>query len=329
VIQVFHAPTEAAGKRLDVFLCQELTGVSRNQIQHLIDSGRVSVNGKSAPAGRKLKGGENISVDIPPAEPHVLAPEVIPLAIVYEDEHLLVLNKPPGLVVHPGAGRKDGTLVNALLAHTGNLAHLGDPFRPGIVHRLDKDTSGLMVVAKTDPAYAALAAMIQARQVSRHYLALVWGAPRQDKFTVDAPIGRKPSDRKQMAVITAPGRTARAARTDIQVLEKFGEITLLEAALSTGRTHQVRVHLSYLGHPVVGDPTYGSRLARGETARLDFITRQLVEALPGQALHAYLLAFIHPMTGQELTFRAEPPEAFSNLLGQLRCQATSSSAGKK
>jgi len=240
----------------------------------------------------------------------------------------LVLNKPPGLVVHPGAGRKDGTLVNALLAHTGRLAHLGDPFRPGIVHRLDKDTSGLMVVAKTDPAYTALTAMIQARQVTRHYLALVWGAPRQDKFAIEAPIGRKLSDRKQMAVITAPGRTARTAHTDIQVLEKSGEITLLEAALSTGRTHQVRVHLSYLGHPVVGDPTYGSRLARGETARLDLITRQLVEALPGQALHAYLLAFAHPMTGQKLTFRTEPPEAFGNLLAHLRAQASFSASRK-
>jgi 23S rRNA pseudouridine1911/1915/1917 synthase len=326
VIQEFRATTEAAGKRLDVFLCQELAGISRNQIQHLIDSGRVKVDGKSAPAGRKLKGGENIEVDIPPAEPHILAPEIIPLAIIFEDEYLLVLNKPPGLVVPPGAGRKDGTLVNALLAHTDHLAHLGDPFRPGIVHRLDKDTSGLMMVAKTDPAYTALAAMIQARQVSRRYLALVWGTPRQDKFTIEAPIGRKPSDRKQMAVITAPGRTARAARTEIQVLEKFGEITLLEAALSTGRTHQVRVHLSYFGHPVVGDPTYGSRLARGETARLDLITGQLVEALPGQALHAYLLAFAHPITGQELTFRAEPPEAFRCLLEHLRQQAASCSA---
>jgi 23S rRNA pseudouridine1911/1915/1917 synthase len=328
VIREFPAPVEAAGKRLDVFLCRELAGISRNQVQHLIDSGRVKVNGKSAPAGRKLKGGEEIAVDIPPVEPHVLTPEALPLAIVYEDEDLLVLNKPPGLVVHPGAGRKDGTLVNALLAHTRHLAHLGDPFRPGIVHRLDKDTSGLMVVAKTDPSYAALATMIQARRVSRRYLALVWGTPPRDKFTIEAPIGRKPSDRKQMAVVTAPGHIARAARTDIQVLEKYGEITLLEAALSTGRTHQVRVHLSYLGHPVVGDPTYGSRLARGETARLDLIGRQLVEALPGQALHAYLLAFPHPGTGQELTFRAEPPEAFTNLLDHLRVRATNFSASR-
>jgi 23S rRNA pseudouridine1911/1915/1917 synthase len=265
-----------------------------------------------------LKGGEHISLELPVAESTALLPATIPLDIVYEDDYIIVLNKPPGLVVHPGAGHTNDTLVNALLAHTEQLSHIGDPNRPGIVHRLDKDTSGLLIIAKDDKAHLALNELMKERKIHRHYLALVWGEPRQAHFSVNASIGRKPSDRKQMAVVSDPTRQSREAQTEIEVRERFGEISLVEASLSTGRTHQVRVHLSYAGHPVVGDPVYGLRLARAEANRLDNFTRQLIEALPGQALHAYKLAFPHPINGEALEFQTEPPEAFGRLLEHLR-----------
>ena len=320
MIRELVVPTAAAGKRLDIFLSTQWPETSRSQIQRLVRSGKVLVDGKPAEHAQRLRGGEQISIEFPEPERPSLAPEAIPLEIVYEDDYLVVVNKPPGLVVHPGAGRKSGTLVNALLAH-GRLSKIGEPLRPGIVHRLDKDTSGLMVVAKEDAAHLALARMIGARQVQRRYLALIWGEPRQSRFAIEDPIGRKPSDRKQMAVIAAPGKGAREAHTEIAVLEKFGEISLVEATLATGRTHQVRVHLSYVGHPVVGDPTYGRRLARAEATLLDYETQRLIEILPGQALHAYRLAFAHPINGETLEFRTDPPERFARLLHNLRLRA--------
>jgi len=311
-------PSSAAGKRLDIFLAEALKGISRSHAQRLIESGNVLVEGKAMAAGHHLKGGEHISIELPVAESTALLPATIPLDIVYEDAYIIVLNKPPGLVVHPGAGHTNDTLVNALLAHTEHLSHIGDANRPGIVHRLDKDTSGLLIIAKEDNAHLALNNLMQERKIHRHYLALVWGEPREAHFSISANIGRKPSDRKQMAVISDPARASREAQTEIQVREKFGEISLVEASLSTGRTHQVRVHLSYAGHPVVGDPVYGLRLARAEANRLDNFTRQLIEALPGQALHAYKLAFPHPISGEPLEFQTEPPEAFGRLLEHLR-----------
>ncbi len=311
-------PPTSAGRRLDLFLTSAFPHTSRNQIQHWIHSGLVLVNGKTAPPGHHLRGEEHITLELPAPESTALAPEHIPLQIVYEDDHIIVINKPPGLVVHPGAGRKSGTLVNALLAHTDRLSTLGGPLRPGIVHRLDKDTSGLLVVAKDDPAHLSFTRILQAREVHRHYLALVWGEPRREHFSIQAAIGRKPSERKQMAVSTAPGRHAREAQTEIEVLEKFGEISLVEARLATGRTHQVRVHLSFVGHPLVGDRTYGLRLARGSSVLLDQHTRILVDALPGQALHSWRLAFPHPISGEPLEFRADPPEHFARLLSHLR-----------
>ena len=311
------APSSAAGKRLDVFISTHFPETSRSRIQHLIDESQITVDGRARPAGFKLRGGELISVTFPEPPPTTLVAQTIPLEIVFEDDYLIVLNKQPGLVVHPGAGRADQTLVNALLAHAGKLSSIGAPSRPGIVHRLDKDTSGLMMVAKEDTAHLALTRMIEARQVERRYLALVWGVPRQHHFSIQAPIGRKPSDRKQMAVITS-GHAARQAQTDITLQESFGEVSLLEAKLATGRTHQVRVHLAFLGHPIVGDPTYGRRAARAEAATLDHNTRSLIDDLPGQALHAYRLAFTHPITGVPLQFQVDPPERFARLLAHLR-----------
>ncbi|NIM06247.1 MAG: RluA family pseudouridine synthase [Armatimonadetes bacterium] len=314
-------PEDAAGERLDVFLSGRLPDISRSQIQRLLRSGHILVDGETRSPAHHLKSGEQISIEMPPPEPTTLAPEQIPLDIVHEDDYIIVVNKPPGLVVHPGAGRKSGTLVNALLAHSGRLSSIGGPSRPGIVHRLDKDTSGLMVVAKDDDAHFALTRMVEARQIERNYLALIWGQPRQSRFAIEAPIGRKPSDRKQMAVVTTPGKTARHAHTEIEVLERFGEISLIQATLATGRTHQVRVHLSYAGHPVVGDPTYGRRLARSEARLLDAESLELIDALPGQALHAHRLAFKHPINEKPLEFTSEPPERFARLLHHLRLRA--------
>lgn len=316
-------PESAAGKRLDLFLSGLWPELSRNRLQHLIDQGLVLVDGKAKAPSFRLRGGEKITVEIPEPPSPTLAAETIPLEILFEDPFVVVVNKPPGLVVHPGAGRSSGTLVNALLAHAGRLSSIGLPFRPGIVHRLDKDTSGLIVVAKDDQAHLNLVRMIEAREMKRQYLALVWGEPRKARFSIQAPIGRKPTDRKQMAVIATPGKSARAAQTEVAVLEKFGEISLIEATLGTGRTHQVRVHLAYVGYPVVGDPTYGRRLARAEARLLEETTRRLIEALPGQALHAYRLAFTHPITGIPMEFRVEPPQEFAGLLHQLRLRAGS------
>jgi 23S rRNA pseudouridine1911/1915/1917 synthase len=307
-------PTRAAGKRLDIYLCEALSNQTRNHMQHLIDAGAVLVDNRLRPAGHKLRGGESITVDLPDETPQTLSAESIPLEIVYEDAYLLVINKPTGLVVHPGAGHHSGTLVNALLARNIPLSNLGDPQRPGIVHRLDKETSGLLLIAKDNATHTALAKMLQERRISRRYLALVWGEPREASFSVEATIGRKPSDRKQMAVVAA----GRQAHTDFEVKERLGEFTLLEASLATGRTHQVRVHLAYLGLPVVGDPTYGRRVARHEAARLDQFTRILVDALPGQALHAWRLTLPHPSEDRLLDFKTDPPAAFAQLLAHLR-----------
>jgi 23S rRNA pseudouridine1911/1915/1917 synthase len=296
---------DQAGERLDRALQSSLPDLSRTAVQRLIEDGHVRVNGKTVGAGHKLKAGERVTWEVPAAEPapdHLQA-EAIPLSVVYEDADLLVIDKPKGLVVHPAPGHQSGTLVNAVLAHAGDdLTGIGGVERPGIVHRLDKDTSGLMVVAKSERAYHSLQGQIQSRSAERRYIALVRGAPRFERASVDAPIGRHPTDRKKMAVIP-PGssHTHRDARTDLRVLERFPGFTLLEARLQTGRTHQIRVHCAYIHLPVVGDETYG-RGKVDRSAPIPKVLRDAIDQLDGQALHAYRLSFDHPVTGERLQF---------------------------
>lgn len=302
----FEVEAPAAGRRLDVFVAERLPGVSRARLQGLIAAGHVSVE----PAGKgprirpsyRVRTGERIMVEIPPAEPTPLRPEAIPLDLVYEDGELLVVNKPPGLTVHPGAGRSSGTLVHAVLAHCPDLPGIGGALRPGIVHRLDKDTSGLIVVAKTEAALRALQTQIQSRRARRDYLALVHGAVTQREGTVDAPVGRDPRHRTRMAV-TVSGRRA---VTHYRAAERFSDATLLEVRLETGRTHQIRVHCASIGHAVVGDRVYGRRTNRW--------------GLDRQALHAYRLSFAHPSSGADLRFTAPLPADMDAALQRLRAE---------
>lgn len=285
--------------------------MSRARLQALIAAGHVTVVGaatsglKGTSRGRirpadRVRAGDRIEVVIPPVVPTALEPEPITLAIVHEDEHVLVVDKPAGMTVHPGAGRQSGTLVHAVLAHSPEMAGIGGEHRPGIVHRLDKDTSGLMVVAKSDAALRRLQAELQARRVRREYLALVHGVVAQQEGTVDAPIGRDPRHRTRMAVVAS----GRRAVTHYRVVERFPRATLLAIRLETGRTHQVRVHCAHIGHPVVGDPVYARRPNPWGMRR--------------QALHACRLAFAHPVDGQEMTFDAPLPPDLDVALGLLR-----------
>jgi 23S rRNA pseudouridine1911/1915/1917 synthase len=265
----------------------------------------------------RLKEADRVTVEVPPRRRSTLVPEAMPLSIVYEDDAMLVLDKPAGLVVHPGAGVPSGTLVHALLHHAPSIAGVGGEGRPGIVHRLDRETSGLLVVAKTEPAYLALVEALRARTVSRIYRALVWGDPGPEGGIVDLPIGRDPRERKRMAVVRSGGRPA---RTRWRVLERFGPAALVEARLETGRTHQIRVHFAALKHPVVGDPLYGGRarkmlsLRQSERSLADALLREMRR----QALHAAELELAHPVTGQALRFVSALPEDFSRALELLR-----------
>ena len=291
-----------ATERLDRFLADQL-GLSRTQAARLVAQKAVDVEGKTARASRLLARGERVTVRIPDHEPpRTLQPANIALTVVYEDEHLAVIDKPAGLVVHPAPGHWDDTLVNALVARGTTLSG-GAEGRPGIVHRLDRDTSGLMVVAKTDLAHRRLGTAIAARRVRRTYAALAWGHLDASPTVIEAPIARHPQDRKRMTV-TAAGR---AARTDAFVVARFGVADLLRLELHTGRTHQIRVHLEHLGHPIVGDPVY----AGGGSRRISGPPRRAAEALeratPRQALHAAALAFRHPASGEPLDFRSEWP----------------------
>lgn len=292
---------EEAG-RLDAYLASRPgLDLSRSHAKKLIEDGDCLVDGRPAKASLVLKPGQEVWVRIPEPEPLEIVAQDIPLDIVYEDEDVIVINKPRGLVVHPAAGNWSGTLVNALVDHCDDLGGIGGTLRPGIVHRLDKDTTGLLVVAKNAQSQENLSCQIKDREVKRQYLALVHGNPPVETAIVDAPIGRHPVDRKRMAVNT---RTGRPAVTRFHVVERFGEYSLLECRLETGRTHQIRVHLSYIGHPVVGDPVYGTR-----KAHLD---------LKAQALHAEKLGFTHPRTGEYLEFTVEPPEDMREAIRQLR-----------
>jgi 23S rRNA pseudouridine1911/1915/1917 synthase len=313
--------------RLDRFLSEQLPQLSRTRVQTLIRQGRVSLGGATiVDAKYRVKPGERFALDLPPAIPAEPRAETIALDVVYEDDALIVIDKPAGLVVHPGAGHATGTLVNALIAHCGeSLSGIGGVARPGIVHRLDKDTSGLMVVAKTDEAHRALAEQFadhgRSGELERGYLALVWGVPSRPSGTVNAPIGRHPTSRTKMAVLPSKGREA---VTHWRVIETFGSkkepvASLIECRLETGRTHQVRVHLAHIGHPLIGDPLYGTGF-KSKLRKLPEPARATLAALPRQALHASRLAFVHPLNRTLLKFNSPLPgdisaivEAFNQL----------------
>ena len=308
-------------RRLDLFLAEQMPQVSRSLIQKLIAGGHILVNSQQQRPSYKLQPGDTISVTIPPAEPTHITAEQIPLDIVFEDDQIIVINKAKGMTVHPAPGSERGTLVNAILAHSDDLSGIGGVERPGIVHRLDKDTSGLLVVAKTDDAHASLQEQIQHRTAERRYYVLVWGVTKFNEAVVDAPIGRHPTDRQKMAVIKDTGRfTARDAVTNLTVRQRFGHFTLLEAKLETGRTHQIRVHCSFIGHPVVGDPVYGG-IKRALPSSMGKLRQQqvaaLIDGLEGQALHAYSLSFDHPITRQRLNFEAPMPSDMRALIDCL------------
>ena len=294
---------ETDGARLDAWLAARLP-LSRSRIVKLIDAGMVRLNGE-VPRKRAVPiAGDRIEIRVPPPEPSPLTPEAIPLDILYQDSDLLVIDKPAGLVVHPAPGHRGGTLVNALLHGVSDLSGVGGVLRPGIVHRLDKDTSGLMLVAKNDDAHRALAEDLRRRRVGRRYLAAAWGHLEGDNHTVDAPIGRHPTDRKRMGVIEG----GRSAVTHLRVLERWRAADLVQAQLESGRTHQIRVHLAHLGHPVVGDPVYGAGRERGFSGSARAWAAELARRVPRQFLHAAELRFVHPRTGEEMRFSSELPE---------------------
>ena len=302
----FAAGADAMGQRLDVYLtAQAAMGLSRSHLQRLIEDGRVQVNGKAEKARYRLQTGDRVQVEVPAPQPLAVHAEDLPLDVVYEDSDLLVVNKPRGMVVHPAAGNFTGTLVNALLHHCHDLSGINGVLRPGIVHRLDKDTTGLLVVAKNDAAHQSLAHQIKERQAHREYLAVVHGQPKAEAGTVNAPIGRHPVDRQRMAVEQRHGKHA---MTHFQVRERYadpgrGPFALLTCRLETGRTHQIRVHMAYIGHPVACDTVYGSRRPAFDVA--------------GQLLHARRLEFAHPRTGSHVDFEAPPPADFQAVLDHL------------
>jgi 23S rRNA pseudouridine1911/1915/1917 synthase len=307
----FTVTAPGTGPRLDQFLALQ-TGWSRARLQKLLKSGRVLVNDRPRPASYRVRRGDHVAVSVPPPEPSHLAPEALPLEILFEDQDLLVVNKPPGLVVHPGAGHKQGTLLNALVHHCPELKGIGEVSRPGLVHRLDKDTSGLLVVAKTAMAHAALVAQFQEHAITKIYQALVWGRLPEVEGRIEKELGRHPTLRQKMSV---HARRGKPAVTFWRVLKEYpGPLTLVELAPQTGRTHQLRVHMAAEGHPVLGDATYGggvSRLAGHPrlTGLKGLIHRQL--------LHARRLGVTHPRTGEPLTWEAPLPEDFQEVLDKM------------
>jgi 23S rRNA pseudouridine1911/1915/1917 synthase len=306
---------DKAGSRLDRLLAEALPGVSRTRLKTLIEDGRIEACGGGAvvdPA-RRVRAGEMFVVAVPAPQPKAPQPQPIPLAIVYEDAHLIVVDKPAGLVVHAGAGNPDGTLVNALLAHCPEgLSNIGAPLRPGIVHRLDKDTSGLLVVAKTDAAHLALARQFAEHSVERAYRALVWGNPSPPAGRITAVIGRSRRDRTRMAVVSRGGK---AAVTEYRTLRTYGSIaSLVECRPATGRTHQIRVHMASIGHPIIGDRVYGGRRAR-YAADADQLLP--LTGFPRQALHAFLIGFQHPETMDGLYFSSPLPNDYKKLIDFL------------
>jgi len=312
---------EHEGHRLDRFLAAALPELSRSRLQALIASGAVTRNGATIKDGNlRVKPGETYRVEIPPPAPARPEAQAIPLNVVYEDKDLIVIDKQAGLVVHPAAGNPDGTLVNALIAHCGaQLTGVGGEARPGIVHRLDKDTSGLLVAAKNERAMTSLGKQFAKHTIERAYHAIVWGSPRAGEGVIETQIGRNPFDRKRMGVLRGGGKEA---KTRYRVIERFGArpfASLVECRLETGRTHQIRVHLAHIGHPLIGDPSYGgSRRAPRAKTPGEEAAYQAAENFPRQALHAYVLGFQHPTTHKTMRFEAPWPADFAALVAALR-----------
>jgi 23S rRNA pseudouridine1911/1915/1917 synthase len=327
--EAFSVDGAAAGRRLDVFLAGA-AGLTRAQAQRLIARGHALVDGRQAKPSQPVRPGQRITLSIPPPQPPAAVPQPLPLEIVFEDDDLLVVNKSPGVVVHPAAGHREGTLVNALLHHRPGLRAVGGEERPGIVHRLDKDTSGLLLVAKTPEAHAALSAQFAGREVEKRYLALVHGLPKRETGEIEAAIGRHESDRKRMGVRR---RVGREAVTGYRVVERLGDCALLELQPRTGRTHQLRVHLAHLGHPILGDSVYGGRRERARRAAESRVAGRgsRVQPTPSDSglgtrdsglasrhmLHAWRLAFRHPRTGERVELEAPPPPDFAGALAAL------------
>ena len=297
---VFKA--EVKGQRLDVFVVEHCPELSRSHVQKLIEQGMVLVDGAQRKANYKLRGTEEVQVSVPEAEPITAAPEDIPLDILYEDKDIIVVNKARGMVVHPASGVYSGTLVNALLHHCQDLSGINGEIRPGIVHRLDKDTSGVMVCAKNDTAHLDLAEQIRTKTAHRTYWAIVHGNIKEEAGIIKGDIGRHPTDRKKMAIVRENGKPA---VTHFKVLERFGEYTLVECKLETGRTHQIRVHMTSIGHPLVNDPKYGPK-------------KSSPFAIQGQALHSLQLTLTHPVTKEKMTFTAPVPSDMEKILTGLR-----------
>lgn len=298
-----EVPSGAAGERLDAFVGNGLPELSRTRAAQLIREGSVQVNGRPARKSDRVEAGDIVVVEVPSPEPSTVVPEPIPLDILHEDRDLLVVAKPAGLVVHPAPGHRSGTLVNALLHHVRDLSGIGGVKRPGIVHRLDKDTSGLMIVAKHDRAHRRLAAALKRREIRRSYVAACWGHLAAERLTVEAPVGRSSRDRKRMAVLDS----GRRAITHFECLARWPAADLVSAELETGRTHQIRVHLAHIGHAVVGDPVYGGGGARGISGPDRLWARELERRVPRQFLHARRLEFDHPRTGTRMVLEAPFP----------------------
>ncbi len=300
--RILTVEEDYASQRIDKYLSEKMENISRSAAQKLLDDGNVRVNFIVVSKNYKIKAGDRVVVTVPEPKTLEAKPEDIPLDIRYEDSDLLVVNKPKGMVVHPAAGNFDGTLVNALLYHCkGSLSGIGGVVRPGIVHRIDKDTSGLLIVAKNDMAHVSLAEQIKAHSFTRQYHSVVYGRFKTDEGTVDAPIGRHPTDRKKMTVTT---KNSKNAVTHYKVIEEFKDFTHLALKLETGRTHQIRVHMSYIGHPVAGDGVYGPK--------------KVIEYLGGQCLHAGLIGFKHPRTREYIEIESELPSYFTDFLRRIK-----------
>ena len=298
---LLRASEESKNQRLDAFLASSLDGLTRSQATRLIESGEIAVNGRAVSKSYKLAGGEDIAVTLPEPEPVEAVPQDIPLDVVYEDADVIVVNKPSGMVVHPAPGHPDGTLVNALLYHcAGTLSGVGGALRPGIVHRIDRDTSGLIIAAKNDAAHQYLSAQLADHTLARTYECIVVGALREDRGTVDAPIARHPTDRKRMAVVAG----GREAVTHWEVIARYPGYTHVRCRLETGRTHQIRVHMAYIGHPILGDTVYGAK--------------KEVPGLTGQCLHAVGLRFLHPRTHEIVELSCPLPDEFTRMLQKIR-----------
>ena len=301
-MEIFTIETDDVNKRVDVFLNEEMEDVSRSALQKNIEKGNITVNGEKISKNYKLRLGDIVEAELPPPENIDIVPEDIPLDIMYEDDDLIVINKPQNMVVHPAPGHYTGTLVNALMFHCGdNLSGINGVLRPGIVHRIDKDTSGVLVIAKSDLAHRGLSEQLAEHSMKRVYNAIVYNSFSEESGTVDRNIDRSKNDRKKMAVVMQGGRNA---VTHYKVIEKLGKYTWVELQLETGRTHQIRVHMSYIGHPLLGDPVYGPKKCPFN--------------LNGQVLHAKVLGFIHPRTGEYMEFNSELPDYFSSLIERLK-----------